>query len=155
AIRGHGAGLKVCILQFLKGSKSACGEYRAINELKNGIVFKRFDVTHPMFTKGGNAASDRVRQDMQAALSETKVMINQGNYDIIVLDEILNAAAQGFVKEDDLLDLIRAKAGGTELVLTGRGATQKVVEAADYVTEMLEIKHPYACGIKARKGIEF
>jgi cob(I)alamin adenosyltransferase len=87
-------------------------------------------------------------------VEKAKKAVSSGDYDLVVLDEINCALFFGLIKWEDLLDLIDSKAENTELILTGRGATPELIERADLVTEMREIKHYYMQGVQARKGIE-
>ena len=81
--------------------------------------------------------------------------MNSGNYDVVVLDEANVADSLGYFEPGALLDAIREKPEGVELVVTGRGASDEVMAAADLVTEMREVKHYYHDGVPARRGIEF
>ena len=74
---------------------------------------------------------------------------------MLVLDEINVAVRDGFLKEEEVLSLLEAKPEKLELVLTGRGATEKIIEKSDLVSEVREVKHPYSQGIKSREGIEY
>jgi cob(I)alamin adenosyltransferase len=78
-----------------------------------------------------------------------------GDYDIVVLDEVNVALEFGLVQLSDVLSLMEEKPEKVELILTGRGAHPEVMKRADLVTEMLDIKHPYYEGVKARRGIEY
>lgn len=78
-----------------------------------------------------------------------------GKVDILILDEINNALYFGLLKEEEVLDFLRQRPARIEVVLTGRNAPAGIIAAADLVTEMRQVKHPYAKGIKARKGIEY
>ena len=86
---------------------------------------------------------------------ESVKKIFQKNYDMVILDEILIALRDGFLKEEEILQLLEKKPESLEIILTGRGATKKIIERADLVTEMKEIKHPFHRGVKERKGIEY
>ena len=91
----------------------------------------------------------------QEALQLSKEKIGTEKYDIIILDEINYAINLGLIKVDDVLDLIKNKPQKLNLVLTGNHAKKEIIEIADLVTEMKEIKHPFKSGIKAKKGIDF
>ena len=151
-LRATGCGLKVCFLQFFKDKKFPCGERSAIKKLGVVFKFKRFDVTHPCFKKCDSA---KLRAALKRALAETADIIRSGKFDLVILDEVLIGVSQGFIEEKAILEIIKSKPNHTELILTGRGATPKLIKAADYVTEMKAIKHPINCGVKMRKGIEF
>jgi cob(I)alamin adenosyltransferase len=89
------------------------------------------------------------------ALKKAQEVVNKGEVDVLILDEINVALSLKLIKNDEVLELIRKKPEQMELVLTGRKAPVEIVQAADLVTEMIEIKHPYNSGFKARKGIEY
>src|SRR5574342_25122 len=91
----------------------------------------------------------------QEALQLSKEKIGSEKYDIIILDEINYAINLGLIKVDDVIDLIKNKPQKLNLVLTGNYAKKEIIEIADLVTEMREIKHPFKFGIKAKKGIDF
>ena len=152
-LRAVGHGYKVGMIQFIKGewyygelasSKRLEPEFEMIAAGKGfvGII----DDDHPI-EDHQNAAKQAV------ALAKEKLA--SGAYDVMILDEINYAAKLKLVSEQDILDLIAAKPEKTSLVLTGNYALDSVIAAADLVTEMKEIKHPYQKGIKAKKGIDF
>lgn len=148
AMRASGQGLKVIVLQFLKG-RSDCGEHLFLKQ------HPAFQIVQPATGSYFAASEERRRSNAQEALRQARELVAGGEYDLVVLDEALTAAGRGHVSAQDLLDLIRAKPPRMELVLTGRDAPKEVVEAADLVTEMTAVKHPHARGVPARKGIEF
>ncbi|MGC9064889.1 MAG: cob(I)yrinic acid a,c-diamide adenosyltransferase, partial [bacterium] len=78
-----------------------------------------------------------------------------GRYDIIVIDEVFPAYRSGVISIDDIKEIIDKKTPNTELILTGRGAPEEILQEADLITEMRKIRHPYDKGVKAREGIEF
>ncbi len=84
-----------------------------------------------------------------------KEKIQSGKYDIVILDEINYAINWGLVKVEDVINLIKSKPQELDLILTGNYARDEIIELADLVTEMREIKHPFQQGIKAKKGIDF
>jgi len=96
----------------------------------------------------------KLRSSLSGAIEDTARLIKSRSYDLVILDEIINAASSNLIDEKIILDLIIEKPKDVELVLTGRGASQKLIELADYVTIMQEVKHPFTRGIKARRGIE-
>ncbi len=155
ALRAIGWDKRVCVFQFLK--KGINGEAKAAALSKGSLKIITFDQTHPAFyhkslrEKARDALQKKIPSDMKA-VKETLIM---GNYDIVILDEIVNCIAEGLVKKEEALALINLKFRTSELVLTGRGAPKWLIKKADYVTEMRLIKHPYKRGLKARKGIEY
>ncbi|HEX2106396.1 MAG TPA: cob(I)yrinic acid a,c-diamide adenosyltransferase [Nitrososphaera sp.] len=152
-LRAVGHGYKVGMIQFIKGewyygeltsSKRLEPEFELIAAGRGfvGIV----DDDHPI-EDHQKAAKD--------AIEVAKQKIASGNYDIMILDEINYAAKLNLVSQQDILDIIAAKPEKTSLVLTGNYVPEAIMAAADLVTEMREIKHPYQRGIKAKKGIDF
>ena len=89
------------------------------------------------------------------ALEFIKKIYQQNKYDILILDEILISLYDGFLTGKELLEILNLKPKNLELVLTGRGATKKIIEKADLVSEIKKTKHPYDLGIQGRKGIEY
>ncbi len=81
--------------------------------------------------------------------------MSSGRYDIIVIDEVFPAYRSGVISIDDIKEIIDKKTPNTELILTGRGAPEEILQEADLITEMRKIRHPYDKGVKAREGIEF
>ena len=110
-----------------------------------------FCPVHPFF--GGKR--EKLERECQEGLAFAKKLIQSRKYDLIILDEINIAMKDRLIEVNEILDLIKKKPKGVELILTGRRAPKKVMEAADLVTEMREIKHPYKKGIKGRRGIEY
>jgi cob(I)alamin adenosyltransferase len=149
AVRAAGAGLKVFIGQFLK-----MGDYSEIKALK-----ERFSdmITLEQFGTGGFIGGKVSPEHIQAAgkgLKRIKELMISGKYDVVICDEINVAVSLGLLTVEDLLELIALKPENIEMVFTGRGADPKMIEAADLVTEMTEIKHYYKKGVNARTGIE-
>ena len=154
ALRAWGSGLRVLILQFIKGGQRY-GELDAIKALKSvrdtievrqcGLGFTRRDEKR----KAEHIAAAR------EAVREAETEIVSGDWDLIILDEINYAVKFGLLETEDVLQLIKQKPHSLHLVLTGRDVRPEIVEAADLVTEMHLVKHPFQQGIKAQKGIEF
>ena len=147
ALRAVGAGLKVYIAQFVKGMEYS--ELNTISELQN-ITLKQYG-RDCFIDKGPEDEDIKAAQD---GLKEAREMMCSGEYQVIILDEANIATYYNLFSVDDLLDFIRNKPTGVELVITGRRADPRVIEAADLVTEMKEIKHYYQNGVEAREGIE-
>ena len=148
AIRAAGAGLKVYFAQFVKGMKYS--ELTALEKLSESITVKQFGRDCFIHKKPQE-------EDIQAALhglKEAKEIMCSGKYQVVVLDEANIAIYYRLFSVEDLLDFIRARPEAVELVVTGRRADPRIIEEADLVTEMREIKHYYQKGIQARDGIE-
>ena len=152
AVRAAGHGFKVGFLSFFKDPEAfGYGEYKSLEKL--GIKTFLFARKHPHFYKELNP--DDVCQQCSQGLEFIKELIRDPSWDMLVLDEINIALRDGFLKEEDVLSLLDAKPDRLELVLTGRGVTDKIVEKADLVSEVREVKHPYNRGVKSREGIEY
>lgn len=150
ALRAVGQGLRVNIVYFMKGDYPY-GEQKALVCLPN-IAFTRFGHLH--FVDPQNVKPEE-REEAEKALAAARQAMLSGQYDVIVLDEVNVAAAWKLVPLEDVLKLLRDKPERVELILTGRHAPPEILEMADLVTEMREIKHPYQKGIPSRKGIDF
>ena len=148
ALRAAGAGFRVYIAQFVKGMKYS--EMNSLAKLEEYITIKQYGRDCFIFR-------DPEKEDIQAAqegLKEVREIMSSGEYNMIILDEANIATYYNLFSVDDLLDFIRAKPEDVELIITGRKADPRIIEAADLVTEMKEIKHYYQKGVQAREGIE-
>ena len=150
ALRASGRGLKVAIFQFLKDEADKTGEVMAFSGNKTVKIF-RGKQKHPMF---GDRSIKNLKLNIEKMFKSVKKIIKSMEYDIVILDEINNCVGKA-LKEKDVINLMKKKPTCIELVLTGRGATKNMIKAADLVTNMSLVKHPYDKGIGARKGIEF
>jgi cob(I)alamin adenosyltransferase len=149
-IRALGHGLRVYIVYFMKGDYPY-GERSILSQLPN-VTMESFGTKG--FADPANIKPEEKEQAKRALAAARGAMLS-GSYDLIVLDEVNLAAAWDLVELDEVLKLIDEKPEGVELILTGRRADSKLVKAADLVTEMLKIKHPYDEGVAAREGIEY
>ena len=149
ALRAVGRGLKVCVFQFIKGG-GPYGEHLVAEKL--APFFTIIQTGRPGWVNTKDITEDR--QIAQKALLQAKDLLTSGDYDIFICDEINGAVGFGLIDVDQVLELITLKPERVELLLTGRSADERVMEAADLVTEMREIKHYYKAGIPARTGIE-
>ena len=149
ALRAAGAGLKVYFAQFVKGTKYS--ECHAVERyLSAFITLKQYGMGY-FVEREPEEADRRVASE---GLREIKEIMCSGNYDVIVLDEANIAVYYKLFSLEDLLDFIDAKPENVELIITGRHADPKIIDRADLVTEMKEIKHYYRKGVEARVGIE-
>ena len=153
ALRAVGYNHKICIIQYIKGSWPY-GEMESIKRLEPEvelvIVGKGF--VGIIDDKSPREDHEKIAQE---AIKISKEKINSGNYNIVILDEVNYAVNLGLVDVNDVLDLIKSKPENLNLVLTGNHAKKEIIDIADLVTEMKEIKHPFKSGIKAKKGIDF
>lgn len=148
ALRASGQGMQVIMIQFLKGGEPA-GEHL-------------FTAQYPCFEivrLNKDSCFTQSEQELGATTKETLAFVTktiaEANYDIVILDEVLTAVKNGHLASEQVLELIDTKPEATELVLTGRSATEDIIARADLVTEMALVKHPFEGGIPARKGIEY
>lgn len=148
AFRALGHGLKVSVIQFIKG-KWKTGEMEAAQRL--GLEFM------PM-GKGFTWESKNLEEDkalMREAWTVASEKILSGQYDLIILDEINYVLGYGYVPIDDVVSVLKSRPSHVHVVLTGRNAPDEITSIADGVTEMRDVKHPYRSGIPAQKGIDF
>jgi cob(I)alamin adenosyltransferase len=150
ALRAIGRGLKVYIVQFIKGGFDY-GELYIVDKLPN-LTLKafgrgRFVTQQPPDEKDVTLAEE--------AFNLAKKVVESGEYDMVILDEINVALNLKLISLEKVLKLIKDKPKHVELVLTGRYAPNEIIEVADLVTEMKEVKHPYRKGCQARKGIDY
>lgn len=156
ALRAAGHGARVLIFQFLKPADLEVGERELILSRLEGITLRCLDEPWDMFASMHDEEQmARVRHAVHEALLDMETAAHDKFYDLIVLDEIVFCLEQGLASMADVKRLIQIRDPHVELVLTGRGATQELINMADLVTEMRQIKHPYDKGISARKGIEY
>lgn len=153
ALRASGYDKKICMIQFIKGSWHY-GEMDSTKKLEPGFemvaVGKGF--VGIIDDKSPREDHEKVAKE---AIEISNEKIQSRKYDIVILDEINYAVNLNLISVDDVLKLIKAKPDDVDLVLTGNYAKEEVIEIADLVTEMREIKHPFQKGIKAKKGIDF
>lgn len=150
ALRAWGQGMKILVLQFIKGGW-VYGELLASGKLE-GLEIRQLGEG---FIRGSGKDEEVHRQAAREALEETREEIASGRWDMVILDEIIYAVGFELLREEDLLEVVDLKPPGLHLVLTGRNAPQSLIDRADLVTEMRQIKHPYGQGVKAQKGVEF
>jgi len=152
-LRAVGYEKKVCMIQFIKGSWH-------YGEMTSS---KKLEPEFEMITVGkgfvgiidDKSPKEDHKEIAKEAIKISNEKIQSGNYDIVILDEINYAVNLDLISVKDVLNLIKSKPQKVDLVLTGNYAKKEIIEIADLVTEMREIKHPFQRGIKAKKGIDF
>lgn len=149
ALRAVGRGLKVHIIQFMKGFEY--GEVLAAEKIEN-LEVKQFGRAEFVSKKKPEKIDIVYAVD---ALKHARKVTNSEEYDVVVLDEINVALDFKLVELDEVVKLIKEKPKNVELVLTGRNAPEALIELADYVSDIKDVKHPYKEGVKARKGIDY
>ena len=147
-MRAYGRGLKVIMLQFIKKKGAEFGEHIAARKLGIEIV--------PLGA-GFTWDSRDLEKDRRLALecwAVCKDKILNGDYDMVVLDEITYPLKYGWLDVDEVLDVLHQRPNWMHVIVTGRDAHKKLIEASDLVTEMLEVKHHFDSGIRQQAGIE-
>jgi len=150
ALRAIGRGLQVYIIQFIKGGFDY-GELHVVDKLSN---LRLATFGRGKFITQLPPSEDDIKLAREAFALAKKV-VEKGECDMVILDEINVVLSLKMIKTDEVLDLIKNKPTHVELILTGRNAPAQIIDVADLVTEMREVKHPYTQGVSARKGIEF
>ena len=148
SIRAVGAGKKVFFAQFVKGQ--IYSEVKSFQRFLPQITIKQYGLDCFIYNKPKQEDIDIARKGFQ----EVSEIILSGKYDVVVLDEANIAIYYNLFSVEELIDVLKRKPEQTEIIITGRYAADKLIEFADLVTEMKEIKHYYNRGIKARIGIE-
>ena len=149
-LKAAGRGFKVRLIYFMKGDYER-GEDKALAKFPN------VEITSFGLRKFIDPANIRPEEKEQAklALEAARQAVLGGGYDLVVLDEVNVALGYNLIEVDDIIQLIKDKPAHVEMILTGRYADNRLLEAADLVTEMVKVKHPFDKGIKARQGIEY
>ena len=148
ALRAAGAGLTVFFCQFLKGREYS--ELEALRRFDDLVTLKRFG--SEKFIRGEPDEEDR--KMAREGLDASRAALVSGDHDVVVLDELSILLHFDLCTLEDLLSLADARPAGVELIITGRNAPPELIDRADLVTEMKEVKHYFARGVQARKGIE-
>ena len=148
-VRATGEGLKVYMIQFMKGRRYS--EIDALDHIQNFTVVQFGRDEFVLKENPEQIDIDLARKGFEQA----KKIINKGEHDVVILDEINVAVDYNLIPLNDVLQLLEEKPKKVELILTGRYASPEVVKQADIVSEILEIKHPYQNGIESRKGIDW
>lgn len=154
ALRAAGHNFRVLILQFIKG-RWKTGEAKIMEKLKPLIEIEQMGRGFIKFKNGKPQSTSQQIDNAIESFRYAREKIYSGKYDMVILDEINNLIDYGLLSVEDVVDLIKNKPKEISIVLTGRNAHYKLVDIADTVTEMKEVKHAFSKGIKARKGIEY
>ena len=151
-IRAIACKMKIIYIYFHKEPKRwPYGEHKILKKL--GVKIFGFAEQHPYFHK--SIDKDNLREDCLKALEFIKKVYKEDKYDLLVLDEVLISLRDGFLKEEEVLEILKLKPKKLELVLTGRGVTKGIIEKADLVSEIKKVKHHFDRGVNSRRGIEY
>jgi cob(I)alamin adenosyltransferase len=148
-LRGWAQGWDVGVFQFVKSSKWKVGEEAAAEKL--GIDWHKMGSSWSWIQREEASSEALARQGW----AEVKAAIAAETYQMLILDEFTYVMSRGWVPVDEVLAVLTARTGTQHVVITGRGAPQEIVDAADIVTEMTKVKHPFDQGEKGQKGIEW
>lgn len=152
-LRAVGRGLKVIMVQFLKGIDS--GELEAVKRLQPQFTVMRFAKTRKFFWQLTGEEKERLKEKVKQEMKQLEDLLKAEACDVLILDEIMGAVHGGLVSLDDVCRLIDNKPRGMELILTGRNVPGEIADRADLITEMKNVKHYVDRGVTARKGIEY
>ncbi|MEW6245999.1 MAG: cob(I)yrinic acid a,c-diamide adenosyltransferase [Nitrospirota bacterium] len=150
ALRCLGHGMKVAIVQFIKGAIDTAEE-RALNSFGDLVAFHRMGEGYTWETQD----RERDTQFAQRAWTQACTFLRDPSYAMVILDEFNIALHHEYVRLEDVLPVLRERPSMQHVVITGRSAKRELIDEADLVTEMAQVKHPFRKGIKAQKGIEF
>lgn len=152
AVRAAGCGKKILFARFLKNEGS--GELKTLDAISE-ITVIHMDRSYGFFSTLSEDEKKEVRQMYGGLWRSILEMTAGGVYDILVMDEFMAAYGYGMIPQEEALTFLREKPESLEVVMTGRDPDEKLVELADYVSEIRKVKHPFDRGILARKGIEY
>ncbi len=152
AVRAAGRGMKVLVVRFLKTENS--GEVEVLRSI-SGITVTPCDRTFGFVFRMTEEQKKEAALYYQSRFDNAAWEAVQGQYDLLILDEILASCNYGMVQEQSVTEFLKNRPSELEVVLTGRDPSEQLLELADYVSEICMRKHPYQKGIPARKGIEF
>ena len=152
-VRAAGDGYSVFMVQFLKSGST--GELESIKKLAPNFKIFRFEKKRGFFWTLNDEEKAELKLEIQEAYRFCLETLENNKCDILIMDEIMGALSNELVSKEQLLQLIEAKPDNMELILTGRNVPEEIIDRADLVTEMREIKHYFSKGVPAREGIEY
>ncbi|WP_454053343.1 cob(I)yrinic acid a,c-diamide adenosyltransferase [Clostridium sp. Marseille-Q7071] len=153
ATRAAGNEFKVTMVQFLKSGST--GELESAKKLSTYFNIYRFEKPRGFFWTLNDEQKAELKEEIQEAYKFCLKVMEDKQCDILIMDEIMGALGNGLVSEEQLLELMDKKPKDIELIMTGRNVPKRIMEKANLVTEMKDIKHYFNEGVPARKGVEF
>jgi cob(I)alamin adenosyltransferase len=153
AVRAAGNGYNVFMVQFLKGGKT--GEIESAKKMAPFFNIFRFEKKRGFFWTLSDEEKIELKAEVQKAYEFCKEALKEEKCDILIMDEIMGALSNNLISEEQVLELIENKPDNIELVLTGRNVPKAIIDKANLVTEMKDIKHYFNEGVPSREGIEF
>lgn len=151
-LRAYGRGFKVLLVQFLKSEPS--GEIIAIEKLGPNFKSFRTKKVNGFFINMNEEKRQELKKSEQEAFQYAREAVMSGEWDLVILDEVIGSLGIGLIELKSLIDLIKEKPESVELVLTGRNAPIELIELSDYVSEIKAVKHVFSKGVPSREGIE-
>lgn len=152
-VRAAGNELRVYMVQFLKGSET--GELKSIEKLDPYFKIFRFEKKRGFFWTLSDEEKAELKKEIEEAFEFCKKVLKNKECDVLILDEIMGVLYNKLLSVEEVVEFLKSKPEGMEIILTGRNVPKEIMEIADLVTEMKEIKHYFEKGVPARKGIEF
>jgi cob(I)alamin adenosyltransferase len=151
-LRSCGRGLKVCMVQFLKGGDT--GELHSVEKLNPLFEIFRFEKERGFFWTLSEQEKHELKEDIDQGFDFIKKVVMNKECDILIIDELLGVLGNRLLEVSEVVELLKIKPDNMEIIITGRNAPKEIIEVADLVTEMKEIKHYFRIGVSAREGIE-
>lgn len=152
-IRAYGNGLKVIMVQFLKSGRT--GELNTVDELGENFEIFRFEKRRGFVWTLTEEEKEEVKKEVKVAYNFIIDILENSKCDMLIIDEVMGVLKNEFLSVEEVIELIDKKPKNVELIMTGRNVPKEIVDRANLVTEMKEIKHYYKEGVPARKGVEF
>jgi cob(I)alamin adenosyltransferase len=152
-VRSAGSGLKVIMVQFLKGSDT--GELHSLKKLEPDFKIYRFERPRGFFWTLSDAEKLELKKDIDAGFEFCKNVMKNNECDLLIIDEIMGVLSNKLLTVEEVYEFIKSKPIEMELIMTGRNVPEEIANCANLITEMKDIKHYFNEGVPARKGIEF
>jgi cob(I)alamin adenosyltransferase len=153
AVRAAGNGYNVFMVQFLKGGKT--GELESAKKMAPFFSIFSFEKKRGFFWTLNDEEKIQVKAEVEQGYEFCKEALKEEKCDILIMDEVMGALSNGLISEEQILELIENKPVNIELILTGRNVPEAILNKANLVTEMKDVKHYYNEGVPSREGIEF
>jgi len=153
AVRAHGQGMNVCMVQFLKCKDS--GELETIKKLGGGFELLRSKGIDKFVSQMDDKEKEQCKRETIALFNKATGILADKDIDLLILDEVFGAIRSGMLDVCAVRDFLNSKPDMLEIAMTGRDAPEELVEIADYVMDIQSVKHPFDRGIAARRGIEY
>ncbi|MDQ0150454.1 cob(I)alamin adenosyltransferase [Eubacterium multiforme] len=152
-MRAYGNGLNVIMVQFLKSGET--GELKTVDELGSNFQIFRFEKRRGFVWNLSEEEKEEVKKEVKVAYNFILSILEDEKCDVLIIDEVMGVLKNKFLTVEEVLEIINKKPKNVELIMTGRNVPEEILERANLVTEMREVKHYFKEGVKARKGIEF